>query len=166
MGECASLGTELQGGHSVAVPGDIDVGRIRVQTLAEHQYRLAMFIAAGAEEADIGGEHGIARNLFPDKLEGIRAQPHVLATTRDGVCLLGRVKFHGAGMKHRADISVAFEYADGSVALSKGVIRCDTHQQTSACHQCYQRNIFSLQGKMPPTNRNIGKVERQLRIVN
>src|SRR6266508_4085849 len=46
----------LQRGQAVAVQRRVGIGRIRVETLTDDQTRLAMRIAAGADELNVGGD--------------------------------------------------------------------------------------------------------------
>ena len=47
---------ELQRGQAVAVERGVDVGRVGVEVLADHQARLAMRLLALADERDVGRE--------------------------------------------------------------------------------------------------------------
>ncbi len=59
--------------------GDVDGGGAGVEALANHQDGLAVVVSFIAEEVDVGGQAEIAGGLFPDELELILAEPHVLA---------------------------------------------------------------------------------------
>src|SRR5580698_11455754 len=60
VGVRAARVAELERGEADSVDGDVDAGRVAVEGLADHQYSLAMGIAACAEEGDIGGETHVA----------------------------------------------------------------------------------------------------------
>ena len=67
--------------------GDIDVRRVGVERLADHQHGLAVRIGAGAEERDVGRKDEVAGGFLPRKMEGVLATPHVLAAAGDCVGL-------------------------------------------------------------------------------
>ena len=61
----------------LAVDRDIDIGRIRVQALTDHQAGLAMCIHTAADERHIRREGKIALSFLPGKVKGIAVEPHV-----------------------------------------------------------------------------------------
>src|SRR6266702_896220 len=85
---------------------NIRINRIRIERLAKNQHSFLVFISGGVEERNIGANVQIARNLLPDKLEGVRRGPHILAASCEGVAVLRGVKAGGPRMKHRADVGV------------------------------------------------------------
>ncbi len=87
-------------------------GRIIVQALTDHQHRLAVAIAVGIGEGDIGGQRNVARHLFPQVAELVADVPDIVTRRSDRVGVLrrviaGRPWHHGA-----ADIALAVEPAD------------------------------------------------------
>ena len=118
MGVVAGGVAELERGEAVAVEGDVDGGRAGIEALADHQDGLAVLVAAGTDEVDVGGEAEIAGGLLPDELELILAEPHVLAGAGESVGAGGRIVLGGAGVEDGADVLGMGEEAEGRRALS------------------------------------------------
>ena len=77
--------TILQRGEAVAVQRGVDVNRIGVERLANHQHAFAMRIAAEAVESNLGADADVARHFFPGELEFVFGHPHVVAAAGDRV---------------------------------------------------------------------------------
>ena len=141
VSDVAFLSTELESRHADAMPRDVDVDGIPVKTLAEHQNCLAMLIAARAQKTDVGCENHIAGDSLPGKLEGIRGEPHVLATACDGVALVGKVILNGARVEHSTYVAVTLKYSNGCVVFSPRMIRQSARED--ACQQDHPQDEFS-----------------------
>src|SRR6266404_961026 len=70
-----------------------------------------MLVYALAEKRDVRGQRHVATHFLPCKLETIVGGPHILAAARYRVASFRRVVFHGAFVKDRSDVAVAFENA-------------------------------------------------------
>jgi len=65
-----------------------------------------MGVSAGAEEGDAGGEGNVSRDLLPNEMEVVDAEPHVFAAAADRVGVVHTVVLRGAGVEHGADVLV------------------------------------------------------------
>ena len=91
---------------------DIDIGRIGVETLAEHQAGLAMRFRPTADKSDIRRERNVPRSLFPGKMKRILRRPHIFTAAGDGI-RAGAGVYRGLPLVlHLADIAMAFEQAE------------------------------------------------------
>ena len=84
--------------------GDIRVNRARLERLADEQARLAMRIAASADEFNVRRQREIARQLLPDKMKGVVGEPHVFAAAGDEILAPGGIKIHRSEPGDIADI--------------------------------------------------------------
>ena len=91
--------------------GRVSVSGIRIEALTNHEHRLFMLISPRFCEGDIGRHRNIVRDFLPHKVKRVPRKPHVLPAAGHPVGLAGRVVFERTGMKHIADVDVAFEYA-------------------------------------------------------
>ena len=96
--------------------GDVHVGGIGVQGLADHQDGFAVRIFAFPEESHAGAEDGVARSFFPDELEGIVVEPDVFAAAGEGVLAGGGIEGGGTFVQDGADIAAAGENTERGVA--------------------------------------------------
>src|ERR1017187_2362955 len=92
--------------QAAAMKGDIRVNRTRLERLANEQARLAMRIAADADEFNVRRQREIARHLLPDKTEGVVGEPHVFATAGNEIAALGRIKIHQSGPGDITDVAL------------------------------------------------------------
>ena len=89
---------ELQRGQPVAVQRGINIGRVGIQALADHQARLAMRLGTGAEECDVGRQREVARSLLPGVVERV-AVAHMFCRCRPRCISRGRVVNDRPGMR-------------------------------------------------------------------
>ena len=104
---------KLQRRQPVAVQGDVDVGRIGLQALADHQARLAMLFPASADKRNVGRQREVARSLLPDIVKGVTCRPHVFAAAGDRVTLFCRVETDRPRMQNRPHVSMVFKDPNG-----------------------------------------------------
>ncbi len=90
----------------------VDIGRVRLERLPEHQPRLAMLLRARALNLDASGECRISTHGLPGETERVAPGPDVVTARADRVrasigfvCRLGRAA-------HGADILDVGEHAD------------------------------------------------------
>src|ERR1035438_4613591 len=102
----------LQGGEAVAVTGNIDVDRMRIKRLTNHQHGFAVRIALVAGEVYVGTQGHVAGHIFPNVVEVVNAKPEVGATAGDGVAILGGVIMAATRMEDRAEVPLALELAE------------------------------------------------------
>src|ERR1700681_817593 len=69
MGRGALFIAVLQRRHTIAVERHVDVGRIRLQALPNHQHGLAMLVSARAQKRDVGCYGYISSNFLPGEME-------------------------------------------------------------------------------------------------
>src|SRR6267154_2515884 len=103
MREAAGRFTKLERSQSVTVNGDVEVGRIGLEALADHQAGLAMSVAPGAEPLDGAAQSDVSRDALPDKMECIIGKPHILAATRNEIRAGRRIKGCRPGLTGFAD---------------------------------------------------------------
>ena len=85
MRKCAFGFAELERSQAIAVQGNVDVGRIRIEILAQHEARFSMLIGAGFEKRNVGREREIAAGFGEAEMKGIFGGPHVLAAGVESV---------------------------------------------------------------------------------
>ena len=89
----AALGlAELERRQAVAVQRDVDVGRVGVEALADHQARLAVRVVARAGKATSAASDRSPEACFQTKWNASAGEPHVLAAAGDGVSLAAASK--------------------------------------------------------------------------
>ena len=104
---------ELQRGKAFAVQRHIDVGRIGIEALPDHEHGLAMRIAALLGKCDVCRQRNISADLLPGKLEGIGCEPHVFATAGQCVYVVRGIILRRPGVQHRPNIGVVLEQPEG-----------------------------------------------------
>ena len=133
----------LERGESDAVHGDVDGRAVAVERLAQHEHGFAMRIPTGTEEGNVGGEGGIARDLFPGEVEVVDSEPHIFAAAGDGVGAFGGVVINGAGMDDGPDVLMIGEDAAGK-RLGAGKYRNESQnsddEKTGERPQCCSRH--------------------------
>src|SRR6516225_11511417 len=102
--------TKLQRGEPIAVHGYVDVGRTRVETLADHQAGFAMGVAPSRLPFDSRLQREISRNSLPHEVQRVIGEPHVLATARDDICPQG-VDLCWACLADMPNVCLVFEKA-------------------------------------------------------
>ncbi len=85
--------------------GNVGVHCIGIQSLADNQTSLAMRIAAGSQELNVGGQCQVSLELPPDKVERIDRCPHVGPATGDCVAASNRIKLRRSAVCNLADIA-------------------------------------------------------------
>src|SRR5205823_578471 len=85
--------------------------RIRLQALAHEYARFPMRVSARFGEGNVRGQGHIARNLFPDEVEGVIGEPHVFTAAGHGVGAVFRIVVNRAVPQRSADLTVTFENA-------------------------------------------------------
>jgi hypothetical protein len=85
---------ELNPRHAVAVDYKVDEWRIGVESLAEHDHGLAVFVSF-SEKLGRGRDRKVARHLSPNIVELIRLAPDIRAGAGDPVLPGGGVKLGG-----------------------------------------------------------------------
>ncbi len=101
---------------------NVGIDRAGIEALAQHENSLLMFVSGFRQESDISGQRYIPGDLLPDKLKRIRGEPHIFATSADGVGMLCGIEVHRSRMQDRAHIVVTFEDPDGRWALRRGAM--------------------------------------------
>jgi hypothetical protein len=109
MSDGAFFIASLYGREAVAMQRGVDVWRIGIQSLADHQDTFAMSFASSSEKSNIGCQSYIASYLFPNELKGVGGSPHILATSGDRVRACCRIVLDATGVKHRAYIGVVIK---------------------------------------------------------
>ena len=109
LGDRAGRLPELQRRQAVAVHGDVDVGRIGVERLADDPADLAVRIDARARERRVGADDEVAGHLAPGELELVARGPHVGARADDGVGLRRRIVGGRARDRRLADVAALLE---------------------------------------------------------
>src|SRR5882672_6596583 len=87
----AGNGAVLQRDQAVAMQSNIGVGRVWFQTLAHHDYRLAVFLSTSSDELSISGEAEIPADFLPDKVKRVFGAPHVGPAAGDAILRRGGV---------------------------------------------------------------------------
>ena len=88
---------------------DVGIRGVGVERLAHHDDGFAMLVDALADEGDVGVEGDVARDFFPDEVEGVGGEPHVFSGGGEGECFGCGVVGGGAWVEGRADVGVTFE---------------------------------------------------------
>ena len=88
--------------------------------MADHQHRLAMRVAAGLGESDVGGQRNVARYLLPCKVKVVAGEPDVFSAAGQRVGPVRGVKLRTPGVKHGADVGVILKEAERRCALRGG----------------------------------------------
>ena len=98
----ALLVAKLQRGQPARVQGHVDINRIGVQTLAQHQRRFLVLVSSLSQERDVGRQGHVSRHFLPHKLKGVGRKPHVFAAAADRVRFLRRIVIDEPGVQKRA----------------------------------------------------------------
>src|ERR1700722_11676192 len=94
------------------MPGYIDVDRMGIKRLTNHQHGFAVRIALFADKVDVGTYGHVAGHFFPNVVEVINAKPEVGATAGYGVAILGDVVMAATGKENRAEVPLPLELAE------------------------------------------------------
>src|SRR5271166_4024201 len=109
MSDGAFFIASLDGSEAIAMQRRVDVWRVGIKTLADHQNTFAMRSAAGFEKSNVSAQSDISRHLFPNELKGVGRSPNILATARDRKRACARIVLDTAGVKYRTYIRVVIE---------------------------------------------------------
>jgi hypothetical protein len=71
-----------------------------------------MGVAASAKPTDVRSQRQVSRHLFPDKVERVVGEPHVLAAARDEVTFLRGIVLDRARLAYQANVTLPLEQSE------------------------------------------------------
>ncbi len=107
--------------------------RIRVEVLANHQHRFAVFVHSFVEKCDVRRQRHVAGHFLPHELERIAAEPHILAAAGNRVAAFCGIVFRGTFMQNRPDVTVPFEDARRRGSFRPGACKSVCAGQFGQC---------------------------------